>query len=132
MKIVADTNFLISATQWDYSVSHKLLIKLIKNNDIIFSTKEILDEFAEVLERDFLYNKEEITNILEKVLQFLTLVTPTKKIDIVKDDLDDNKIIECAIESKADYIISYDKHLLNIKEYQGIKIVRPEEIIGIV
>ncbi|MEK6859467.1 MAG: putative toxin-antitoxin system toxin component, PIN family [Nanoarchaeota archaeon] len=129
MKIVVDTNFLVSATQWDYSVSHKLLLKLIKNNDIIFSTKEILDEFEEVLKRDFLYNEEDIQNILEKVLQFLTLVTPIQKVDVIKEDVDDNKIIECALECNADYILSYDKHLLNLKEYNGIKIVRPEEII---
>src|SRR3989344_4758396 len=132
MKIVVDTNFLVSATQWDYSVSHKLLLKLIKNNDIIFSTKEILDEFAEVLERDFLYNQEEIKNVLEKALQFLTIVTPSQRVDVVKEDADDNKIIECALEGKADYIISYDKHLLNLKEYKGIKIVRPEEAILII
>lgn len=129
MKIVVDTNFLVSATQWDYSVSHKLLLKLIKNNDIIFSTKEILDEFAEVLERDFLYTEEEVQNLLEIVLQFLTLVTPSKKVDAVKEDSDDNKIIECALESKAEYILSYDKHLLKLKEYEGINIIKPEEAI---
>ena len=131
MKIAVDTNFLISATQWDYSVSYKLLLKLIRNNDTIFSTKEILDEFAEVLERDFLYSKEDIKSIVEKVLQFLTLVTPSNKIDIVKEDVDDNKIIECAVESKAEYIISYDKHLLKLKDFQGIKMVRPEEALGL-
>jgi len=130
MKIVVDTNFLISATQWDYSVSHKLLKKLIINNTEIFTTKEILDEFAEVLKRDFLYNKEDTKNIVEKSLQFLTLITPNKKVDVVKDDPDDNKIIECAIESGAEYILSYDKHLLKLKEYQGIKIFRPEEAFG--
>jgi len=45
MKIVVDTNFLVSATQWDYSVSHKLLQKLIRNDTEIFTTREILDEF---------------------------------------------------------------------------------------
>jgi len=129
MKIAVDTNFLISATQWDYSVSHKLLKKLIINNTEIFTTKEILDEFTEVLKRDFLYNEEDTQNLLEKVLQFLTIVAPNKKIEVIKEDVDDNKIIECAIESKAEYILSYDKHLLNLKEYDGIKIVRPEEII---
>ena len=117
MKIAVDTNFLVSATQWDYSVSYKLLLKLIKNNDMIFSTKEILDEFAEVLKRDFLYNEEDIQNILEKALQFLTLVTPNQKVDAIKEDADDNKIIECALEGNVDYILSYDKHLLNLKEY---------------
>jgi len=129
MKIVVDTNFLVSATQWDYSVSHKLLQKLIINNVEIFTTKEILDEFTEVLKRDFLYKEEEVKSILEKVIQFLNLVTPSIKVNIIKEDSEDNKIIECALESKAEYIISYDKHLLNIREYQGIKIVQPEEII---
>ncbi len=130
MKIVADTNFLISATQWDYSVSHKLLKKLILTNVEIFTTKEILEEFAEVLKRDFFYNNDEIKNILERALGFLTLIIPSEKVDVVKEDSEDNIIIECALESKADFILSYDKHLLNLKEYQGIKIVRPEEIIN--
>ena len=131
MKIAADTNFLVSATQWNYSVSHKLLQKLIINNVEIFTTKEVLDELAEVLKRDFLYNEEEIKNILERVLQFVTLVTSSKKLDIVKEDPDDNKIIECAIESNADYIISYDKHLLKLREYENIKIITPEEALSL-
>lgn len=129
MKIVVDTNFLVSATQWDYSISHKLLEKLIRNNDEVFTTKEILEELEEVLKRDFLYNNDEVNSITERVLQFLSLVIPRKKINIIKEDDDDNKIVECALESNAEYIISYDKHLLRLKEYQGIKIVRPEEIL---
>jgi len=131
MKFTVDTNFLVSATQWDYSVSHKLLQKLIINNAEIFTTQEILDEFSEVLKRDFLYDESEIKNILEKVIQFLTLVIPSKKVDIVKEDVDDNKVIECAIESKSEFILSYDKHLLKIREYQGIKIIKPEEVCGV-
>ncbi len=127
MRFTLDTNFLVSATQWNYSIANKLLEKLIRENHDIFATKEILEEFTEILKRDFKYNDQEIREILEKVLQFLTLVTPTKKVDVVKEDTDDNKIIECAIESEAEYILSYDKHLLNLKEYSGIKIIRPEE-----
>lgn len=129
MKVAVDTNFLISATQWDYSVSHKLLQKLIINNTEIFTTREILDEFSEVLKRDFLYNEIDIKNILEKALQFLTLVNPNKKVEVIKEDVDDNKIIECALESRAEYIISYDNHLLKLKEYQGIRIIKPEEFL---
>jgi uncharacterized protein len=132
MKIVVDTNFLVSATQWDYSVSDKLLQKLIRNNTEIFTTKEILDEFAEILKRDFLYCEEDIKNILEKVLQFLIVVVPSNKIEVVKDDPDDNKIIECAVESQAKYIISYDKHLLSLKKYRDINIIKPEETLNLI
>src|SRR3989338_1251788 len=127
MKVTVDTNFLISATQWDYSVAHKLLKKLILSDAEIFTTKEILDEIAEVLERDFGYNKEEVKNINEKILFFAKLVEPKQKVDIIKDDPDDNKVIACAVESSSDYIVTYDGHLLKLKEYKGIKIITPEE-----
>ena len=128
MKFTLDTNFLVSATQWDHSAAHKLLEKFIRENHELFTTKEILEEFEEILKRDFKYSNEESRNIIERVLQFLTLVTPTEKVIIVKEDPDDNKIIECAIESNSEYILSYDKHLLKLKEYQGIKIVKPEDL----
>jgi putative PIN family toxin of toxin-antitoxin system len=52
---------------------------------------------------------------MEVIMGFVTLVNPTLKVNVVKDDPDDNCIIECAIESNSDYIITYDKHLLNLK-----------------
>ncbi|MBI2044757.1 putative toxin-antitoxin system toxin component, PIN family [Candidatus Pacearchaeota archaeon] len=121
MKITADTNFFISATQWGNSVAHKLLIKLLEKNVEIFTTKEILDEFVEVLQRDFNYIQEETNKILEKILAFVNLVEPTEKINIIKDDIDDNKVLECAIESKSEHIVTYDKHLLNLKEFSSDK-----------
>ncbi len=127
MRVTVDTNFLISATQWDYSVAHKLLKKLILSDAKIFTTQNILDETAEVLERDFEYNKNEAKNIVEKILLFAKLIEPKQKVEVIKDDPDDNKIIECAIESSSDYIITYDRHLLKLKEYKGIKIITPEE-----
>ena len=129
MKVTADTNFLISATQWNYSVAHKLLKKLILSDAGIFTTRDILDETAEVLERDFEYSKNEAKNITEKILLFAKLIWPKQKVEIIKDDPDNNKVIECAIESSSDYIVTYYRHLLKLKEYEGIKIVKPEEIL---
>ena len=73
MRVTVDTNFLISATQWDYSVAHKLLKKFIISDAKIFTTQDILDETAEVLERDFKYRKSEAKNIIEKILLFTDL-----------------------------------------------------------
>jgi predicted nucleic acid-binding protein len=47
----------------------------------------------------------------------------------VKDDLDENKFIECAVALKAKYVISGDKDLNSIQEYMGIKIVNPKEFL---
>ena len=66
MKVTVDTNFLISATQWDYSVAHKLLKKFILSDAEICTTQDILDETMEVLERDFEYSRNEAKNTIEK------------------------------------------------------------------
>ena len=109
-----------------------MLEKIIRNNAEIFITKEILEEFGEVLERDFLYAEDEVKILIELVLQFVILVNSDIKVDVVKEDSDDNKIIECAIGSKAKYILTYDKHLLKIREFREIKIITPEEFLDVV
>ncbi len=129
MRITVDTNFLVSSTQWDYSVGHKLLRKLIEKDVEIFTAIEILEEFSEVLQRDFKYISEEIEKIIEKIFPFLTLVEIQGKIKVIQDDPDDDKVIECAIVSSSDYIVTYDKHLLKLKEFKGIKIIKPEEAV---
>lgn len=127
--VVFDTNVLISATLWDSSVAQKLFFKLMIKDIKIFSSQEIIEEYRKILSRDFDYSEKEIKDIIEKILQFISLVKQTKKVSIVEEDPDDNKIIECAIESQADYIFTYDNHLLKLKEYQNIKIIRPEDIL---
>lgn len=127
MAVTFDTNVLLSATLWDGSIAQKLLFDLIRQNVKIYSSTKILSEYQEVLERDFDFSDENIAEIMEKVLTFITLVNPTMKVEVVKEDPDDNLIIECALESVSKYIITYDKHLLDIEEYQGIRIITPIE-----
>ncbi|MBS3084161.1 putative toxin-antitoxin system toxin component, PIN family [Candidatus Pacearchaeota archaeon] len=133
MRITLDTNFLISATQWDYSVANKLLVKLIERNDPLFVSKEIIDEFSGILMRDFDYSYLEIQEIIPFVMMFAKLVQPIEKIEVIKEDSDDNKILECAVVSNSEFIITYDlRHLLILKEFRGIKIIKPEELFGII
>ena len=127
MVVTFDTNVLLSATLWDGSVAQKLLFDLIRQNVRIYSTTEILSEYQKVLRRDFDFSDEEVSEITEKVFVFVTLVNPKTRNIAVKEDPDDDIIIECALESNSKYIITYDKHLLNLKEYQGIRIIKPEE-----
>ncbi|MEK6900541.1 MAG: putative toxin-antitoxin system toxin component, PIN family [Nanoarchaeota archaeon] len=126
MAVTFDTNVLLSATLWDGSVAQKLLFALIRQNVKIYSSTEIIIEYKKVLKRDFDFSDQEVAESEEKVLSFLTLVKPAVKVDVVKEDIDDNKIIECALESKSKFIITYDLHLLRIKEYKNIQIIKPE------
>ena len=57
------------------------------------------------------------------------MVNTTLKIDAIKDDIEDNFLLECAVEINADYIISGDEHLKKLKEYKNIKIVSVNEFL---
>ena len=83
MRVVFDTNILISSSLWYNSVAYKLLIKLIKEDTQIFTTVEILDEYAKILKRDFRYSDEETNYIISKLLSFLKIVKPIEKFYVV-------------------------------------------------
>lgn len=133
MKVTLDTNVLISGTLWKGD-SFRILEK-IKNNELeLFLSEEIINEYEKVLNYEEIIekintDKLEIKFTVEKLREMANILIPSKKLDVVREDIDDNIIIECAIEGKVDYIISKDNHLLNLKQFEGIKIVSPEEFL---
>lgn len=129
MRVVLDTNILISATMWDNSVSNKLMRALAEKDIEIFTSYDILEEYKKVIRRDFKYEEEDINKIILELLSYMQVIEPITKIKIILKDPDDNMIIECAADSNSDFIISYNKHLLEIEEYEGIKVLTPEEFL---
>ncbi|MDD4877543.1 MAG: putative toxin-antitoxin system toxin component, PIN family [Candidatus Nanoarchaeia archaeon] len=126
MRVVLDTNVLISAFIWENSVARKLLHSLLAAGTEIYASQEIMLEFQRVLKRDFNLADEDIIFAMKEIFISMKVITPMIKLDAVKDDKDDNKIIECAVAAQAEFILTYDVHLLNLKEYEGIKIIRPD------
>jgi putative PIN family toxin of toxin-antitoxin system len=131
MKVVLDTNIFISGIHWSGPCGG-ILDSLFDEKFELVISEEIIEEIVKTL-KDF-----KITLSDDRILHWASLlgsksflVRPEKKLDIVKDDPDDNKFIEAAVEGGADYIVSQDKHLLNIKEYGGIQILRPEDFLKI-
>lgn len=132
MKVILDTNVIVSGIFWK-GASEKVLyawaddkFKLVLSSGIITEIIKTLMNFKIKLPFD------EILLWLSILLWKAELVEPEERIDVIKDDPDDNKFIEAAIEGNANYIVSQDKHLLNIKEYRGIKIILPEEFIKVI
>ena len=116
IRLVLDTNVLISALISTRSNPARLLDAAGKNYSL-FISKEIISELEGVISRDkFGFSSEKIDSAIEAILSFSEVVNPEIKLDIVKSDPDDNKILECAIACGASYIVSGDKHLLNLKE----------------
>lgn len=129
MRVVLDTNILVSATMWDNSVSNKLIRVLAEKDIEIFTSYDILEEYKKVLRRDFKYEEEDINKIILELLSYMQIIEPTIIIKVVIKDPDDDRIIECAVDSNSDFIISYNKHLLEIGEYKEIKIITPEDFL---
>lgn len=135
MKVTLDTNILISGTFWTGN-SFKIL-EFIDNKklDCVLS-KEILKEYYEKANSDEIMDKVEnkgliIFKIVEKVISNAIIVFPKEKLNVVKEDPDDNKILECALEGNVDYVVTQDKHLLKLKEFKNIKIVTPKQFLKI-
>ncbi len=80
--------------------------------------------------RDTLRKKgvSEIDLFLELVTRVARRVKPREHLAVVKADPDDNKILECAVEARADLIITMDKHLLRLKEFRGMGIAHPSDM----
>jgi putative PIN family toxin of toxin-antitoxin system len=70
-----------------------------------------------------------ISIILDSIRDISIFVSPSFTLSVVERDKSDDRILECALEAKADYIISGDSYLLSLKEYQGIKTLSPAEFL---
>lgn len=129
LRIVFDTNIFVSSIFWERGNPHHLVELAIEGKIEVFTSAEILEELTDVLIRDFEESDESVFAYLAFVLKYAEVVEPAEKVGIVKEDADDNKIIECAIACKADYIVSGDKHLLRLKRYKKTDVISAAELI---
>ena len=98
--------------------------------------EDILKEFAEVLNYKEIQDKVREKNLemkrtLAKIISISSIVEPKQKFDVCKDPKD-NMVLECAFEGKADYIVTQDKHLLQLCEFKGIKIATPKQFLVLI
>lgn len=132
IRITADTNILVSALLSKGNES-EFIRKAEQGKFKLILSFPILEELREVISRQrFNYSFERINQFLAYIISISEIILPSVELDIIKEDPDDNKILECAISGKADYIVSGDKHLLNIKEYEGVRIIRTQEALRII
>jgi len=131
MKITADTNVLISATFW-HGPSDRIISKAEAKEIRLVLSEQIIKEYAEVLDYEEIQNKIKNKNLvmkhtLSKIISISNIIGTKTKLNVIKDDPDDNKILECAIDGNVDFIVSNDRHLLKLKEYGNIPILTPDE-----
>jgi putative PIN family toxin of toxin-antitoxin system len=123
LKVVLDTNVLISATLFG-GKPRKILEKAIRGEIRLCLSEPMLEELSGVLRRSkFDYSPEMIQFILTELMGIADFVNPSEMIDVVSEDPEDNRILECAVEAKANYIITGDSHLLKLSRHLNIEIL---------
>jgi putative PIN family toxin of toxin-antitoxin system len=129
MKVVIDTNVFISSF---FGGNPRKIIDLWKKEKMTLClSKDVLDEYIDVLQRVGLEDENEIEELLSLFAKGFNILftTKTPKIRAVKDDPDDDKFIECSVALKAEVIITGDKALKKIGEYMGMKILTPQQFL---
>ena len=127
--LVFDVNVLISSLI-TRGKPRRLWLEARKKRFILALSEEIVSEFVKVIARRKFarYVKEEDVRVfLEALHQTATFTKIKSRFKVVKEDPDDI-ILRTAYDSKADYVVSGDKHLLSLGEFKGIRIVTVDEM----
>ena len=121
MRVIIDTNVFVSGIFWEGNFCSKIIDKWKNKKFELVSSIEILEEFVETL-RNFKIQMPDdmIEEWKNKIIENSIIVESTIKLNVVKDDPDDDKFLESGISGNADLIISQDKHLLKLNLYARI------------
>jgi putative PIN family toxin of toxin-antitoxin system len=131
LKVVFDTNVIVSAALYEKSLPALLLSLGLEDKVRFFVSPALLNEYEAVLKRPrFKLGHGEITELMGKINRKALIVTPAKRLKIIKEDEPDNRVLECAIKAKADFIITGNKRHFPFEEFKGSKIVTPREFIN--
>lgn len=122
MKVVFDTNVLVSALVFPGGRGEAALLRIVEERDRLLLSKRILDELLGVLARKFSRDPEELARTAVFLCDLATLVNPRRRLRVMRDD-PDNRVLECATAGRADAIVTGDNELRALREFRGVRIM---------
>jgi putative PIN family toxin of toxin-antitoxin system len=129
VRVVADTNILVSALLFG-GTSEQVFLAGLRGEIQILSSLPLLKEFEKVLKEKFKLSIHLVREIIEEVREVAEIVDVSSHIKAISNPDEDNRVLECAVDGKADFIVTGDtRHILPLKEYGGIKILSPSEFL---
>jgi uncharacterized protein len=121
VRVVFDSNILISALVFPGKQAEKAVLRIIENRDQLLISKPIVDEVLEVLARKFAREPEELARVAVLLADLADMVRPRRRVRVLRDEAD-NRILECAVAGGADSIITGDQAMLELGSFEGIQI----------
>mgnify|MGYP001577837677 FL=1 len=124
IRVVLDTNVLINAERGEFS-HPKRILDLIRNHQLEAVITHAVQRENELIVKRLVKDK----NLQGDIREYVALATEVKPVDVdvAIDDDEDIKILAAAVGGKAKFLITDDKHLLDIGDYAGVRILRPSE-----
>jgi putative PIN family toxin of toxin-antitoxin system len=129
VRAVFDTNIYVSAFAIPGGRAEAALLKAVRGEVRLVISKPIIHELLGVLARRFGRDAEEMARVAVFLAELAEVVQPRQRIEVLSDDAD-NRILECAIAGGADIIVTGDRAMLELGEYQGVRIMTLREILG--
>jgi putative PIN family toxin of toxin-antitoxin system len=123
LRVVLDTNIYIAALSHPRERNAKLWTGARERRYQLLVSVPIIREVADVLRRDFAWAESDLQQRIRVVAQVPEIVITKRTLDLVPADPDDNRILECAIDGRADLIVTNDHHLLDLKSCLDIPII---------
>jgi putative PIN family toxin of toxin-antitoxin system len=134
MKVVPDANIYVSSLLSTQGNPRRIMELWEQNQFDVLVSASIIDEIGRVLRYPRIVKRHRqdeaaIKHFPKLLSNQAMMVEPTMVLDVIKEDRSDNRYLECAVEGTAQYIISGDKHLLELGEYNGIVILPPATFV---
>ena len=131
MRVVLDTNVIVSGL--NFPGNERLVLELaLRGRFELCLSPFILEEVAGVLVRKFDWTEERSSQALRALGGAATVVEPRRLPEVVEGGHADNRILECAVEASADYLVTGDRrHLLPLQEHQGVRILNAPRFLSV-
>ena len=123
MKVVFDTNIYISAFVIPGGNAEKAYLHAIDGDFELCTSIAILTELARKLDEKFGWEKQKIVQLLTSISDVATVLKTTPRLKVLSDD-PDNRILECALKAGVAFLVTGDKHLLKLKNYENFEIIK--------
>jgi len=122
VKVVLDTNILISAFVFPGGPTEDVFRAALEGRIELVTSPPLLAEFGRVLSSKFGWEPSITEQAVAQIARVGTIVRPKEKVVEIVDDPDDDRVLETALASGADVIVSGDRHLLGLRTWRGIEI----------
>jgi putative PIN family toxin of toxin-antitoxin system len=128
VRVVFDSNVLVSALTLPGGNADRAVEAVLDGRVILLLSKPIVGEILGVLGRKFSRDTEELSRLAVFLADLAELIAPARRLQVLAND-PDNRVLECALTGGAELIVTGDRAMLELGEFEGIEIVTLREFL---